>query len=609
MPSLIFRSIVLILGFCVALQAVSIPVASGNTLALRSDSPASLLPHVEIEARARGAVRTPRKRPGAKRPAKTPAKRPAKPARPATKTRSRSPTSKSATASSIPTVKPLPFTPTPPNKKVFSVCDLPGTHCVFEYDPHDNNGKRDEGNDLVKRASTAPGKPRTFKTNIGPNGLTLISKEYWTGDKLFANPETRTLPHAFVDYTNRNAKAPNAFKVRQTIVKPAWRRRGQYVTEHIVELQTVARFLEAITSTRNPRDPRPVRLNGGVSAAWISQHWNRKDPATVQSRPRPAFNTPSNPADESINDIVFEALGSKNHPEDFVLCEAGINMAKMRLWSNQNPFAPDRIERFARDAAIGATDSANHFTALRTVLAAIDYMRVVDGKFDSEKMKVQQELDPANIRHITNNDPPKDDKGKVVDLSKLWDEYIDKELFRYETKGVEWLDHQLTIAVPLYDREFKLLKVEERKLATQERLARGGNARHQQARNARTTQRNQLIGTVSARRVSVRQATANLKAANLALEALQKRANVSPTQLQQATQNQDTMATRLYEAQRQLLLLERSIIKLDLRYVRQLVTQVRTDVIQLKAYAKKVKQLKSKLEMQKVTQDLRWINI
>ncbi|KAF9735671.1 hypothetical protein PMIN01_07076 [Paraphaeosphaeria minitans] len=133
------------------------------------------------------------------------------------------------------------------------------------------------------------------------------------------------------------------------------------------QLQTVARFLEAITSTRNPRDPRPVRLNGGVSAAWISQHWNRKDPATVQSRPRPAFNTPSNPADESINDIVFEALGSKNHPEDFVLCEAGINMAKMRLWSNQNPFAPDRIERFARDAAIGATDSANHFTALRTV--------------------------------------------------------------------------------------------------------------------------------------------------------------------------------------------------------------------------------------------------
>jgi hypothetical protein len=69
------------------------------------------------------------------------------------------------------------------------------------------------------------------------------------------------------------------------------------------------------------------------------------------------------------------------------------------------------------------------------------------------------------------------------------------------------------------------------------------------------------------------------------------------------------MATRLYDAERQLSLHERSIIKLDSRELVQLVAQVRTDVIQLKRYTKKVKQPKSKLEMRKVTQDLNWINI
>jgi hypothetical protein len=60
-------------------------------------------------------------------------------------------------------------------------------------------------------------------------------------------------------------------------------------------------------------------------------------------------------------------------------------------------------------------------------------------------------------------------------------------------KGIEWLDRQLTVAVPLYDMELKLLKVKERKLAKQDLLAGRGNTLRQQARNTRTTQRNQLV--------------------------------------------------------------------------------------------------------------------
>ena len=110
-------------------------------------------------------------------------------------------------------------------------------------------------------------------------------------------------------------------------------------------------------------------------------------------------------------------------------------------------------------------------------------------------------------------------------------------------KGANWLNNQLTKSVPIYDSEFKLLKVEERKLAKQDKMASRGNQAYIQARHARMTQRNTLITALSAKRVAERQAYANLVAADRALDAA-KKPNASTAQLAQASNHHDTMTTR-----------------------------------------------------------------
>lgn len=98
-----------------------------------------------------------------------------------------------------------------------------------------------------------------------------------------------------------------------------------------------------------------------------------KDKTRVASRPTPAFTSTPNSDDESINDIVFEALGSKVHAQDLVLCNKDVNLAKMRFWSNNNPYDPGAYEQIARDASNGAIPSEYHFSAYRNVRVSYRY--------------------------------------------------------------------------------------------------------------------------------------------------------------------------------------------------------------------------------------------
>jgi hypothetical protein len=100
----------------------------------------------------------------------------------------------------------------------------------------------------------------------------------------------------------------------------------------------VKKFIESVTQTKDEDNPKLIKLRQSVDSQWFIDHWNAKHPVEVQSRPGPpTYPPPNNPKDESINDLVFEALGSKTNAKDFVLCESGINSAKGKLWSNKNP--------------------------------------------------------------------------------------------------------------------------------------------------------------------------------------------------------------------------------------------------------------------------------
>ena len=56
---------------------------------------------------------------------------------------------------------------------------------------------------------------------------------------------------------------------------------------------------------------------------------------------------------QTLNDIVFEAMGSVRNVNDFLLCEDSINSFQAELWANEVPFAEIDWKRMAKFAATG----------------------------------------------------------------------------------------------------------------------------------------------------------------------------------------------------------------------------------------------------------------
>lgn len=99
---------------------------------------------------------------------------------------------------------------------------------------------------------------------------------------------------------------------------------------------------------------------------FVETWWNKElDPATVASRPNKPLISMGN--QKTINHLVFEALGSNNNREDFVLCEEEINGYKARLWNTNNPMAVTVYKKAVTDALSGGTDSSLYLSALRSV--------------------------------------------------------------------------------------------------------------------------------------------------------------------------------------------------------------------------------------------------
>jgi hypothetical protein len=94
--------------------------------------------------------------------------------------------------------------------------------------------------------------------------------------------------------------------------------------------------------------------------------WNKElDPTTVAARPN---KPPIAMGDHTtINNLVFEALGSNNNRDDFVLCQEEINGYKARIWNQNNAMAPTKYKKAVTDGVSGATNSNVYLSALRSV--------------------------------------------------------------------------------------------------------------------------------------------------------------------------------------------------------------------------------------------------
>lgn len=72
----------------------------------------------------------------------------------------------------------------------------------------------------------------------------------------------------------------------------------------------------------------------------------------------------------TINNLVFEALGSNNNRDDFVLCEEEINAYKAKIWKQQKAMTPAKYKKAVTDGVLGATNSNVYLSALRSIITS-----------------------------------------------------------------------------------------------------------------------------------------------------------------------------------------------------------------------------------------------
>lgn len=100
--------------------------------------------------------------------------------------------------------------------------------------------------------------------------------------------------------------------------------------------------------------------------SFFADWWNKDlDPTEVANRPNKPLITMGDQI--TLNNLVFEALGSNNNREDFVLCEEEINGYKARIWNKKAPMGAGRYKIAVKDALNGATDSNMYLSGLRSV--------------------------------------------------------------------------------------------------------------------------------------------------------------------------------------------------------------------------------------------------
>jgi hypothetical protein len=110
-------------------------------------------------------------------------------------------------------------------------------------------------------------------------------------------------------------------------------------------------------------------LSQTVSPNFWANHWNQPIPANLWStRVQPQIKQNNfKPAGKTLNNMVFQALGSRANRAEFVLCEKSINSFKERVWSLSSPMEDNGFKTYVEDGVKGAIENTKWLSGIRTV--------------------------------------------------------------------------------------------------------------------------------------------------------------------------------------------------------------------------------------------------
>lgn len=225
---------------------------------------------------------------------------------------------------------------------------------------NDDPDELDSDNSIGKRSR------RTTTLNFGPGqSVVVTAQNYPSIGALLQGPNGQQVFNRAYDFVSRDCSECDTIDHDIDGLDMS-----DFVTEHVLELQTVARFIRSAVSGQLPSGA--TMTVGTVSVGFFVSTW--ATPNTLRNLPRVGLGTsPTN-----LNDRVFEALGSSSNREDFIICEKQLNAFKGKLFKGQLPYDLSEFKKEVLGTIQRGDDPKDWLQRIRLVLEIFSYMNDVN---------------------------------------------------------------------------------------------------------------------------------------------------------------------------------------------------------------------------------------
>ncbi|KAF7190554.1 hypothetical protein HII31_07713 [Pseudocercospora fuligena] len=265
--------------------------------------------------------------------------------------------------------------------------------------------------------------------------MRIYSTAYPSQGELF--PAGTDLIFDYVNPTDCSVVSVTGYTERQ-----GWSR---YVTEHILELQTIARFLESAQSGILPSGKLYQTIGEqGISQDFFLKYWNS------QSLPEDVVGIPGSSGtfySRVPNERVFEILGSNQNRQHFVLARDEVNSFKGRLWNLMSPRDDYKMVR-AIDAWLWHCDNPSKFLKpLKAARAVFSYAQHNDPVHD--RLIEQVRLVKEQLQIIEGHLP------EGSGLASAWEEYMDDFVAWMAKHAADWMEFHIKAVYDVVEYYFE----------------------------------------------------------------------------------------------------------------------------------------------------------
>lgn len=134
--------------------------------------------------------------------------------------------------------------------------------------------------------------------------------------------------------------------------------------------------------------------SSSTEGEWFQEWWDKElDEQKVKDRKSKALEYGSGkelPPQKTINDLVFQALGSTDNSADFVLCNSEINTYKMLMWLEYRFMDLEKFKRLLVELQRGGERSDKVISVFHAVSLALPISDHVFHNFQSLTSRLSQ---------------------------------------------------------------------------------------------------------------------------------------------------------------------------------------------------------------------------